>query len=103
VKKLEVCKKCGLPKELCVCGTIAKEATKIKVYTERKRYRKWVTVIEGIGEDVNPKELLRKMKTKLACGGTYKNNRIELQGDHKNKVKSLLVEAGFSEDQIEVG
>ncbi len=102
MKTLEVCKKCGLPRELCVCGTIAREAAKIKVYTERKRYRKWVTVIEGIGEEADPKRLVKEFKTRLACGGTYKNGKIELQGDHKEKVKKLLIEAGFTEDQIEV-
>lgn len=61
-----------------------------------------MTIIDGIGEDVNPKELTKKLKSKLACGGTYKNNRIELQGNHKLKIKKLLVDAGFSEDQIEI-
>ncbi|NOX71808.1 MAG: stress response translation initiation inhibitor YciH, partial [Candidatus Micrarchaeota archaeon] len=28
----EICPKCGLPKDLCVCTTIAKEEEKIKIY-----------------------------------------------------------------------
>lgn len=62
-----------------------------------------MTIIEGISKDMNPEEILRKLKKKLACGGTYKNERLELQGDHREKVKKLLVnEFGFSEEQIEV-
>ena len=103
MKKLsEVCPICGLPKELCICGTIAKEEAKIKVFTVKRRFGKIVTIIDGIEEKANPKELAKKLKTKLACGGTYKNGKIELRGDHSKKVKELLIEAGFPEEKIEV-
>ncbi|MEJ2267945.1 MAG: stress response translation initiation inhibitor YciH, partial [Nanoarchaeota archaeon] len=36
----------------------------------------------------------------LACGGTYKGNSIELQGDHRNKIKEILVKLGFDEESI---
>jgi len=98
----EICKTCGLPKELCVCGTIAKESAKIRVYSEKKAFGKWMTVVEGLTEDVNPKELTKKLKTKLACGGTYKNGRIELQGNHMYSIRKLLTDFGFSEEQIEM-
>jgi len=42
------CPKCGLPEELCVCETIAKEARKIRVYTVQKRYGKNITVISEV-------------------------------------------------------
>jgi len=45
---------------------------------------------------------LKKLKSRLACGGTYKDGKIELQGDHKDKVKKILEESGFSAAQIEV-
>lgn len=61
-----------------------------------------MTVIEGISKDMNPEELLKKLKKKLACGGTYKNGKLELQGDHREKVKKLLTELGFNQEQIEV-
>jgi translation initiation factor 1 len=61
-----------------------------------------VTVIEGIEKDANPKELAKKLKSKLAAGGTYKEGRIEIQGEHKERAKKILIESGFSEDQIEV-
>ncbi len=61
-----------------------------------------MTIIEGISKDMNPEEILRKLKKKLACGGTYKNGRLELQGDHREKIKKLLQDLGFTEEQIEV-
>lgn len=98
-----ICPKCGLPKELCVCETIAKEAQKIKVSLVQKRYRKNVTVIKGIDTSkIDVKQLLKTLKSRLACGGTYKNDEIELQGDHRQRVKQILIREGFPADIIEV-
>ncbi len=85
-----------------MCGTIAKEAVKIRVHTEKKSFGKLATIIDGVTEDADPKALTKRLKTKLACGGTYKDGRIELQGNHKHKIKELLKDAGFAEEQIEV-
>ena len=69
----------------------------------QKRYGKYVTIIKGIDpKKIDLKELKRKLKSKLACGGTYKNGEIELQGDHRERVKKILIEEGFQKDIIEV-
>ncbi|HDD46073.1 MAG TPA: translation initiation factor [Candidatus Aenigmarchaeota archaeon] len=98
----EICPKCGLPKELCICETIAKEEEKIKITMTKKRFGKAVTVLEGISKDVDMKQLLKNLKTKLACGGTIKNNTIELQGDHRKKIKDILIKLGFLPEKIEI-
>ncbi|RLF36542.1 MAG: stress response translation initiation inhibitor YciH [Thermoplasmata archaeon] len=99
----EICPKCGLPKELCVCETIAKESQRIKVYVVIKKFGKKYTVIEGIdSKEIDLKDLTKKLKTKFACGGTAKEGRIELQGDHKQKVKANLIQMGFSQETIDV-
>lgn len=99
----EVCHTCGLPKELCVCESIAKESQKIKVYTIEKKFGKVYTIIEGIGDkQIRMKDLVKKLKNKLACGGSIVDNHIELQGNHKQKVMAALVEAGFSAETIEI-
>lgn len=90
----EICPVCGLPKELCVCEEIARDQQKIRIYSERRRYGKMVTIVEGI-KDVDINELAKKLKTKCASGGTVKNGNIELQGDHIKKVKKALEEIGF--------
>ena len=98
----EVCPKCGLPKDLCVCEAIAKEEQSIKVRLVKRRFGKLITLISGINKkDINLKELAKQLKNKLACGGTLKNDAIELQGNHINKVKAELIKLGFSEDTIE--
>ena len=98
----DVCPKCGLVKELCVCEAIAKESQKIRVYLEKKKFNKVYTIIEGLDEkEINFKDLAKKLKSEFACGGTAKQGKIELQGDHKNKAKDALIKAGFPPDAIE--
>ncbi len=98
----ERCPKCGMPVDLCVCEALDKQGvTKIKVYTTKKKFRKLVTIVEGI----DPAQLNRTakhLKQKLACGGTAKEGVIILQGAHKNKVPSLLKAMGYPSESIEV-
>lgn len=81
---------------------MVKEQQTITVRTERRRFGKDVTIIEGFTDDIDIKSIASKLKAALACGGTAKDNYIELQGNHKEKVVSLLVELGFNRDQIYV-
>ena len=97
----EICPICGLPKSLCVCGNIEKETKKIKIYLDRRR-NKVVTIIQGLEDVSNIKEIVRDMKHKFSCGGTFKNGEIILQGDHVKKVKEYLINLGYREDQIDV-
>jgi len=99
----EVCNRCGLPLDLCVCEELEKDETRIVVRLEMRRFRKPTTMIEGL----NPKrtdlaKIAQKLKTKLACGGTAKDGYILLQGDHRDTVKEHLVQLGFNESSIEI-
>lgn len=99
----EICNTCGLPKELCVCETIAKESLKITVSIIKKKFGKKYTVIKGVDDkEINLKDLTKKLKAQFACGGTSKDGTIELQGDHKQKVKDVLVGMGFASETIEI-
>ncbi len=97
----KVCPVCGQPIELCVCGEMAKEAQKIRVRTVQRRFGKHMTVISGLDKSIDLEELNKELKRKLACGGTVKNGVIELQGEHKEKVKELLLKQGFREELID--
>jgi translation initiation factor 1 len=96
----EICQVCGLPKpSLCVCGQIEKEEQKIKVFTEARRFGKMITVVKGI---TNGKEVSKQLKAQLACGGTFKDDHIELQGDHKARIMPILKKLGYADDQVEI-
>ena len=98
-----ICPTCGLPKELCICEEVAKEQQRINVKVNKRRYGKEVTVIEGLDPtDIDLEDLTKYLKGKLACGGTIKDNVIELQGNHRNRMKAVLIQKGFSPEQIKV-
>ena len=99
----EVCSRCGLPKDLCVCEELEKDETRVVIRLEMRRFRKPTTLIEGL----NPKrtdlnEIAHSLKSKLACGGTAKDGYVMLQGDHRDNVKEYLVSLGFNDSAIEV-
>ncbi len=97
-----VCNQCGLPEDLCVCEAIAREQQKITVRIEKRKFGKKYTVIDGIEKEANINEIVKKLKSKFACGGTAKKGRIELQGDHKNRMQQALVDLGFPEETVEL-
>lgn len=100
----KICNTCGLPEDLCVCETIAKESQKITIYIERKKFGKKYTVVQGIDtKEIDIKDIAKALKSKLACGGTAKEGIIELQGEHIQRVMSYLVELGFAPETIRIG
>lgn len=86
--------------QACVCEEIAKTEQRIQIRTEKKRFGKLSTIISGF-QGIDLKTVAKGLKQELACGGTIKNNEIELQGDHLKNVKKALIKLGFSEDSLE--
>lgn len=91
----------GLPLAVSDWEGLAKTQQEIKVMTEKRRFGKVNTIVTGL-EGVDIKDVAKKLKEKLACGGTVKDKHVELQGDHRAKIKAALVFAGFDETQIKV-
>lgn len=99
----EICSTCGLVKELCVCESIAKESQKIVIYIEKKKFNKPYTIVQGLdGKEIDLKDTAKRLKSELACGGTIKMGKIELQGVHMKRIKDILIEMGFSPNTIEI-
>ena len=97
---MEICPKCALPMQACVCGEIEKEEQKIKVELVKRKFGKIITLVSGF-KDIDMKSVLKELKQVRACGGTIKNGIIELQGDHKGRIKPILIKLGFGEDSVD--
>ena len=97
-----VCNQCGLPEDLCVCEAIAREQQKITVIIEKRKFGKKYTIIRGFKTEVNIIDIVKKLKSKFACGGTAKKGQVELQGDHRGRMKEALVNLGFPDETIEI-
>lgn len=98
----DLCPKCGLIRELCACDILEKEETsRIRVYATKKKFKKLVTVVEGIDKG-KIDDTGRELKQKLACGGTVKEGIIILQGDHRRNMKGLLVKIGYPQESITI-
>jgi translation initiation factor 1 len=89
-----------LMKEI-VSDAIEKEDVHLKVYATKKKFKKLVTILEGIAKD-KLEETAKELKNKLACGGTTKEGLIILQGNHLSKIKQILIDMGYSENSIEI-
>jgi translation initiation factor 1 len=83
-------------RELTPLDEIARETQVITITIDKRRYGKFVTIVSGFdtkAEDM--KELAKLLKKKTATGGTAKDDKIELQGDQRDRAKKVLEEMGF--------
>lgn len=90
-----------LSNEIFDINSISKESQQIKITIERKKFKKFATLISGFSKTSEAKDVEKYLKKKLACGGTTKNNVVEIQGNQKEKVKQLLIEKGYQEELID--
>ncbi len=87
----------GLPDELDVGGDLARAEQRVSIRVDERRYGKAVTIVEGLDTDrVDVSDLASELKRHLATGGTVDDERIELQGDHRDRLPELLADRGFS-------
>ena len=69
----------------------------LRVWLEKNhRGGKVATVVKGFaGSEASLLELAKTLKTKCGTGGSAKDGEIIIQGDHRDKVVSLLKEMGY--------
>ena len=95
------CDRCNRLESECDCPPLVPETPRVppekqlaKIRTERRKRGKVVTTINGLDRQDLP-ELLVKLKNKCGAGGTIKELTIEIQGEHADRVASLLEDEGY--------
>ena len=78
-------------------SSIVEEPSKhFLVFKREKRRAKVVTLVGEFHlkkEDANA--VLKRIKKKLGCGGSYKDNWMEFQGEMQEKLRDLLLKENF--------
>ncbi len=99
------CERCGELEESCACSPAektpprqltdpAKQTARLAV--EKRKKGKVVTVIRNLAAAENDlPELLAKLKAACGAGGTLKEDSLEIQGNHMERVRNVLAEAGY--------
>lgn len=66
-----------------------------------KRKGKPITILEGYtGADADFKKLAKEIKKTLSVGGSFKNDKIIIQGDYRDKIMTILKEKGFNVKRV---
>lgn len=97
-----VCSGCGWPAESCRCSSSFAEKVPDRIVARLRiekagRKGKTVTVVEGLPR--NPaflKDLAKELKRVCGTGGTVAEDRVELQGDHCDRLRELLRAKGWT-------
>ena len=69
----------------------------LRVQSTRKgRKGKTVTIISGFQSNLSTLgSLLKQLKSHCGSGGTLKENTLEIQGDHREKICQFLQKSGY--------
>ncbi|OEK08425.1 translation initiation factor SUI1-related protein [Flavivirga aquatica] len=66
-----------------------------------KRKGKPITIIEGYtGANSDFKILAKEIKTTLSVGGSFKDDKIIIQGDYRDKIMQMLKNKGFTVKRV---
>ena len=90
-----------------ILAELDKEKQALRISIVRRKYGKKVTLLSGFGISKSKlKQIAKKLKKTLGCGGTVTEVNqeliIELQGDWRNDLPELLEAEGYNAEEITI-
>lgn len=95
------CPACGKAMSDCTCprdasGELCRPADQDARVHREKRRGKWMTVVTGLNPSATDlKALAKEVKAKCATGGATTADGLEVQGDHRDTLVTLLKAKGY--------
>lgn len=77
-------------------GTGGSQANKVHIRLHQRNRRKCILTVTGLADDLDLKKICKALKKGFKCNGAVVSDDeygdiIQLQGDHREKVKEFLV------------
>jgi translation initiation factor 1 len=99
-----VCPTCGWPDRDCKCSSqfARDEAVPARVVAKLRmeksgRGGKVVTVVYDLPQNAAfLKDLVGELKRTCGTGGTVANNTVEIQGEHRDRIRAALTKKGWT-------
>jgi translation initiation factor 1 len=97
-----VCPKCGWPVADCRCSEELEQAVPDRIvarlrFEKKGRGGKTVTVVDGLPRNREfLAALAAELKRACATGGAAAESAVELQGDHRDRLRTLLAARGWT-------
>jgi translation initiation factor 1 len=89
------CERCGALESDCKCPRLA-AGQAVRLAVEKRKKGKLVTVIRGLTAKNNDlPALLSRLKSQCGAGGAVQEDRLEIQGDHVERIGAELSELGY--------
>jgi translation initiation factor 1 len=101
-EKGRICPGCGWPVTSCRCSTALEQPVPARITARLRieragRKGKTVTVVEGLPRNqAFLKQLCTDLKKACGTGGTVVEDRVELQGERRDRIRELLLERGWT-------
>ena len=93
------CPRCGRHGADCRCAAAAPKSKDtrptIRMRIEKRNGKSVTVLAASLIDEPTLRDLASDLKTRLGAGGTRKGAEIELQGDHRERLRDLLREHGF--------
>ncbi|TWU44854.1 translation initiation factor Sui1 [Novipirellula aureliae] len=95
------CEVCGKLESECDCPPPVipfadPSKQKAKVFTERRKNKRTMTIVKGLAPDeTDLSQLLSTLQSTCGAGGSLQGTQLEIQGDHLQRVKEKLKSIGY--------